>query len=80
MVSTISSNAMAMLESMAAGPPGQYFGIRLSYLYSFALVSGPGALPSLFKETLPLAGLSPKKMTSTVRSSLEIISKVHVSK
>jgi hypothetical protein len=38
--------------------------------YNFGLISGAGALASRFSVTLPLATPSPKKMTSTVRSSL----------
>lgn len=42
--------------------------------YSLALTSGPGALASLFSVTFPVTGPSPKKMTSTVKSSLRVVS------
>lgn len=41
-----------------------------SAIYSLALGSGAAALASLLSVTLPLELPSPKKMTSTVRSSL----------
>jgi len=42
--------------------------------HNFAFGSGVAALASLFKVTLPLALPSPKKMTSTVKSSLSYVS------
>lgn len=46
--------------------------------YSFALTSGDGALASLFRVTLPVLLPSPKKITSTVKSSLITMSKMDV--
>lgn len=43
--------------------------------YSFGLADSADAVASLLMVTLPSFALSPKKMTSTVISSLEIVSK-----
>ena len=48
--------------------------IRRCDIYNLAFGSEAEALASLFSVTLPLAVPSPKKMTSTVRSSLNLIS------
>jgi len=44
--------------------------MNIKTLYNLALASGSAALASLFKVTFPVLAPSPKKITSTVKSSL----------
>ena len=54
------------------------YNVKAKYciIYSFAFGSDAGALASLFSVTEPFELPSPKKMTSTVRSSLDEVRKM----